>query len=141
MAKVNLSKAAKLVNKNRTTIWRHIKSGRLSSEKDRDGMPMVDTSELLRVYGELYEDATPKTERKQHQATLEHSELLSIIEQLRDEQREMRKQIENLSNRLTYKQEVPLPKEKSIEDHPEWPKEIKTLSDILLRQELKSKYD
>ena len=58
MAKINLSKAAELVGKDRTTIWRHVKSGKLSIERDADRLPFVDTSELIRVYGEIKLNAT-----------------------------------------------------------------------------------
>ncbi len=144
MAKVNLSQAAKLANKNRTTIWRHIKAGRLSSEKGVDGLPTVDTSELIRVYGDIQLNATHETPEKQHKATPSYSDLIKVIEQLRKEQLEMKEQITNLNNRLTYipvqepvKQEA---KTRAPEDDPDWPKELKTLADISTRNEIKAKY-
>ena len=53
MASINLSQAAKLVAKSRTTLWKYIKSGKLSVNRDSNGKPFVDTSELIRVFGEL----------------------------------------------------------------------------------------
>ena len=50
MAKISISEAARLTGKNRTTLHRHIKSGKLSKFLDNDNAPLLDTSELMRVY-------------------------------------------------------------------------------------------
>ena len=136
MAKLNLSQAAKLTWKNRTTIWRHIHSGKLSIERDRDGLPFVDTSELIRVYGELEPIATVKDKKKPHKATPSYEDLIEVIEALRKDQFEMKVQIRELSNRLTYSATA-APQQESEpqpEDDPDWPKEISSLADINLRQ-------
>jgi hypothetical protein len=146
MAKVNLSQAAKLTGKNRTTIWRHIHSGKLSIERDRDGLPFVDTSELIRVYGELEPIATDTPEKKPHEATHSYEELIGLIEQLRKEQLEMKVHIENLTNRLSYTPELKnkelssVKQSKKPEDDPDWPINLETLADITLRNEIKKKY-
>ena len=143
MAKVNLSKAAKLVGKNRTTIWRHIKIGKLSSEKNRDGLPMVDTSELIRVYGEMREIATSKKTNIHHQTTSDYSVLLEVIKELKRDQAVMMVQIENLTNRLNHTPAPPVvasQKEADPEDDPLWPKKINSVADIALRNEIKEKY-
>jgi hypothetical protein len=140
MAKLNLSQAAKAVGKNRTTIWRHIKSGKLSCEKDIDDMPLVDTSELLRVYGEIKNNATPTGKDIQHQATQSYSTLISVIEDLRKEQSELKSQINELSRRLTYTSQKKQPETQTAESDPDWPKEIKTMADIAKRNDLKKKY-
>lgn len=49
MSLVSVTEAAVLVGKSNPTIYRHIKSGKLS----RDSGGLIDTSELIRVYGEL----------------------------------------------------------------------------------------
>jgi hypothetical protein len=147
MAKVNLSQAAKLTGKNRTTIWRHIHSGKLSIERDRDGLPFVDTSELIRVYGELEPIATGDAKKKPHQATYSYEDLIAIVELLRKEQAEMKAEIENLTNRLTYipepnsKELSPVTQSKKPEDDPDWPKEVKTMADIVLRREIQLKIE
>ena len=146
MAKVNLSQAAKLTGKNRTTIWRHIHSGKLSIERDRDGLPFVDTSELIRVYGELEPIATNDTKKKPHQATYDYEDLIAIVELLRKEQAEMKAEIENLTNRLSYtpepnsKELSPVKQSNKPEDDPDWPAEVKTMADIILRNEINKKY-
>jgi hypothetical protein len=53
---LNVSSAAKAVGKNRSTIHRYMKDGRLSSVVDDTGHVKIDTSELLRVFGELKSD-------------------------------------------------------------------------------------
>lgn len=54
MALVSISEAAKLVRRNRTTLYRDIEKGRLSKTVSPEGDTRIDTSELLRVYGRLY---------------------------------------------------------------------------------------
>lgn len=53
MAIISISEAAKLVEKNRTTVLRYIKSGRLSASKDKGGAWLIDTAELVRVFGDF----------------------------------------------------------------------------------------
>lgn len=50
MAKISISEAAKLIGKNRSTLYRHINSGKLSKHFDNNNNPLLDTSELSRVY-------------------------------------------------------------------------------------------
>ena len=53
MAKVSISEAARLTGKSRTTLHRLIKTGELSTCHGERNARMVDTSELLRVFGTL----------------------------------------------------------------------------------------
>lgn len=53
MAKLNISQAAKRVGVSRQTFYRHIEKKGISTTKDAEGNPLIDVSELLRVYGEL----------------------------------------------------------------------------------------
>lgn len=145
MAKVNLSKAAELVGKNRTTIWRHAKQGKISIERGRDGNPLVDTSELIRVYGELQPDATPFSKKKQHEATPSYSELMEAVQTLRKEQIEMKNKLAELvelTNRLGYTPNTKQETTRALapEEDPDWPVEIKTISDICLRNEIMKKH-
>ena len=48
----NLTEASELVGINRTTIWRHIKRGLVSASMDSLGKSTIETSELIRVYGQ-----------------------------------------------------------------------------------------
>ena len=53
MAIVRVTEAYKLVGKTRKTIQRYISIGKLSKTIGSDGKEGIDTSELLRVFGEL----------------------------------------------------------------------------------------
>ncbi|WP_233965691.1 helix-turn-helix transcriptional regulator, partial [Pectobacterium versatile] len=53
MAQVSISEAARLTGKSRTTLHRLIKTGELSTCHGERNAKMLDTSELLRVFGAL----------------------------------------------------------------------------------------
>jgi hypothetical protein len=57
MAFVTITEAAQLVRRSRRTLYRDIDKGRLSKTIRHDGGTVIDTAELLRVYGELYKDS------------------------------------------------------------------------------------
>ncbi len=57
MALVSITEAAKLVRRNRSTIYRDIEKGRLSKTVTPDGETQIETSELLRTYGQLHSEA------------------------------------------------------------------------------------
>lgn len=60
MAKVSISEAARLAGISRPTLYRRIEAGEISVERDGDSVS-VDTSELLRVFGELQMPGSPAT--------------------------------------------------------------------------------
>ena len=88
-----LSEAARLVGKDRSTIHRHINSGQLSKGVDNDGMPYVETSELIRAYGPLRHDEPP---------VLIHAENLNI-DAVMAELKALRDAVSRLENRLEYR--------------------------------------
>ena len=53
MAQLSISAAARAAGKDRGTIQRYIKNGRLSVSKDAAGSTVIETAELLRVFGAL----------------------------------------------------------------------------------------
>lgn len=63
MAQLSISAAARAAGKDRGTIQRYIKSGRISTSRDAAGGVVIETSELLRVFGSLQgsgnKDAAP----------------------------------------------------------------------------------
>ena len=59
MALISLAEAAKLVGRSKRTLYRDVTKGCLSVSQDVTGVKMVDTSELIRVYGEI--GVTPVT--------------------------------------------------------------------------------
>lgn len=64
MSLLSISAAARAVKKSRGTIYNYLKSGRLSCTKDNDGNTKIDTSELLRVFGELSSNITLEQNKK-----------------------------------------------------------------------------
>ena len=53
MAKLGMTKAAKLAGVSRTTLYKKIKNGDISATKNADGHNEIDVAELERVYGPL----------------------------------------------------------------------------------------
>ncbi|UYO76372.1 helix-turn-helix domain-containing protein (plasmid) [Halomonas qinghailakensis] len=90
---LTIPQVAKLYEKHRSTIHRHIESGRLSCGFRGDGTRVVDIAELVRCYGEpkqlppeMQPDATAKSEDLQP-AMLQalqamHQELVSLREEV-----------------------------------------------------------
>jgi predicted site-specific integrase-resolvase len=54
MAKVTVSEAARLVGLARQNLYKnYINEGKISVDRDHLGNPKIDTSELIRVFGEI----------------------------------------------------------------------------------------
>lgn len=53
MALISVSEASKLCGKDRKTLYRHIKEGKLSATKDETDTTRIDVAELTRFYGAL----------------------------------------------------------------------------------------
>jgi hypothetical protein len=93
MANVSISEAARVTGKSRATIQRHIKVGKLSVGKDVSGNPIIDTSELLRVYGSMQaesgavgQDETPTVGLLKEQLRQAHEREEWLKKQLEAEQ-------------------------------------------------------
>lgn len=61
MAKLNITQAAKAAGISRNTLYAHIRSGKISCEKDKSGNKSIDISELQRVYGSIEHRRTLKS--------------------------------------------------------------------------------
>lgn len=60
----SVREAAQRVGISRQTMFRHIKTGKVSATIDRDGQKQIEVTELIRVFGELQpETDTPATPR------------------------------------------------------------------------------
>ncbi len=114
MAKLNITQAAHAVGKHRSTLQRHIKDGTLSAEKDAADNPLLDVSELQRVYGHVENptDAAASQSTVMRQFDMPHSatkiELLEVKlaaaerernEAVRREQEEKERHRETRENR------------------------------------------
>ena len=62
VTKLNISQAARAANISRNTLYKKLKRGAISKEQDAEGNPVIDVSELLRVYPKLDMDAALDTE-------------------------------------------------------------------------------
>jgi chromosome segregation ATPase len=91
MPKVSISEAARMAGKSRITIHRHIEKGLVSKEIDETGSPVIDVSELERVYGSLRHDTASEGVSREPHATDETSNDSSLLQG----------EIENLRERLS----------------------------------------
>lgn len=83
MALVGVTEASRLTGKSRATIYRKMKSGELSSHKDGDTEALLETSELMRVFG-----AFEAPGKAPHEAPRDNTELVLLqaeIQQLKVE--------------------------------------------------------
>ena len=53
MSKITLSEAVEIIPVSESTLRRHMRAGKVSSEKDHNRRNLFDTAELVRVYGDL----------------------------------------------------------------------------------------
>ena len=108
MALLPVSKAAELVGLNRKTMYSYIKSGKVSASKDSKGALLVDTSELIRVFGELRHNKDSESNATRLFETPDVNQImLDKIEQ-------MARQIESLTEKVVELQKqlaLPAPKE------------------------------
>lgn len=104
MAKHNLTAAANLVGITRQTLYQHIESKGISVETDSKGKRLIDTAELIRVYGSLQSD-----ERKPNVKTLrnltpandtENSVLQAKLEAEKEKTALLQERVADLAKRL-----------------------------------------
>lgn len=131
MALVTITEASKLTGKARKTLYAHFKQGKLSYRMQVDGTKQVDTSELIRVYGELKLEVTQVTPPHVTEVTPSNvtsdgiAALVAAVEIMRQQQELDRKEnvllrkqlldltdtVKSLTNRLEYKPESPVGQE------------------------------
>lgn len=139
MALVTISEAAKLTGKSRTTIHRHISTGKLSKVQDGAGNFKLDISELIRVYGSFKNVLIGQTEHSSTELDITLSEHNKNNNELllRTENEQLKKQIDLLKDHVsTLKQALVLleykkeEKEQStpIQEEPNQPPEVKQVT-------------
>lgn len=111
MALVSITEAAKLVRRNRSTLYRDIEKGRLSKTVTPDGETQIETSELLRTYGQLHseDDEETRASRERMRIALleERNRSLERALALEAELRKVKDQVTNeLRARLADKETV-----------------------------------
>jgi IS30 family transposase len=110
MALVSISEAAKLVRRNRSTIYRDIERGRISKTVSPEGETQIETSELLRAYGRLHSEDEmdePSRERMRIAILEERTRALERALALEAELRKVKDQVTHeLRARLADKENV-----------------------------------
>lgn len=76
----SISEAARVANKSRSTIHRHIKEGKLSKVIGPDGRPAIETSELHRVYQDLSQGDSSSTPDMVQLGTPRNTPITSALE-------------------------------------------------------------
>jgi len=105
MAVVSISEAARLAGKGRSTIQRHIKSGKLSANIDAAGNPVIDTSELCRAYGAIQVADTGQTVSLTQDETATIATLQEELRAARERERAAQEREEWLKKQLEVEQE------------------------------------
>ena len=99
MAKVLVTQAAQLVGKSRKSLYRHIKQGKLSVSQNEEGVSLIETSELIRVYGSLRQVETgdkPKSAPQRDSKRDTFESLISELKLLRQEVSSLREELANV---------------------------------------------
>jgi hypothetical protein len=104
--KFTLVQAAKETGRDRSTLFRAIKKGKLSGEKQDDGSYLIDSSELFRVYPEKQIDSamTQGAQVELHQAAQQGALVHALREQidlLKDQLDREREQADHWRNQAT----------------------------------------
>lgn len=103
MARVSISKAAKLAGISRSAFYKtYIEQGKITVSSDTNGKKYIDTSEILRVFGKLEGDIqdTPESRTETGHRTVHSVEVDMLKNQLLEAQR---RELE--SNRKVQQQE------------------------------------
>jgi uncharacterized protein YlxW (UPF0749 family) len=111
MTEISITEAMKLTGKSRPTLYRHIKSGKLSKTSNGG----IDTSELRRVYGE-FETLNVTNENKVVTKSIKtEKKSISQIEKDETEIQHLKEQLEMLKSQLS-KTEYQLERSQQKED-------------------------
>ena len=126
---VNVSQAAKLANISRDTFYKnYINKGKISVSRDGRNRPMVDTSEILRVFGSLHTD-TVKNPTDQTQSYTKKDSICTVLtpsEAAKIQQLEQENQ--HLKERLAELQQL----HQEAKDREQWQRgQIEKLTDTL----------
>lgn len=76
MAILTISEASKATGKATSTLYRHISQGKVSVSKNRDDVTVVDTSELIRVYGDINISASEKEDENTREPKKKEREII-----------------------------------------------------------------
>ena len=101
MASHSVTEAAKLAGVTRRTIYRHIKAGKLSASVTGSDNTIIETSELLRVYGVLSQPEPEQVSTGSHDNQPEYvTLLLAEMSQLREQISLLTSKVDELQGQL-----------------------------------------
>ena len=101
MASHSVTEAAKLAGVTRRTIYRHIKAGKLSASVTDGDNTVIETSELLRVYGALSQPQPEQVSTGSHENQPEYvTLLLAELSQLREQISSLASKVDELQGQL-----------------------------------------
>lgn len=83
MALVNITQAANIAGITKSTLYKHIKQGKVTSCLTPDGNKAIDTNELARVYGVLTATVAADTNDGFSQLQLDNDRLRSELHEVR----------------------------------------------------------
>ena len=103
MTQVSVVEAANLVGRDRKTLYRSIKEGKLSATLSATGQRQVDVTELIRVFGELRDirdsgETVTLPQRETPSETARLSALEAENQQLRERLADKDRHIEDMRN-------------------------------------------
>lgn len=105
MAILSISASARASGKDRNTIKRYLKDGRLSSTKDSVGNVVIDTAELVRVFGALKTDGSTDAPSQTPTSAPESTVLNQVVETLREQLKSAQDREEWLKGQLEAEQQ------------------------------------
>lgn len=110
MAWHTIQDTLKLTGRSRSQLYRDMATGLVSYRTGKDDRREFETSELIRVYGELNIKETPKRHRKGHQENNDNSpenpQLEAIRKQLSDLQQSVTLMLEDKNTRETERRQI-----------------------------------
>lgn len=98
MALVSITEAARLTGKSRRTIQRHIATGKLSMSRNDATEKSIETSELIRCYGEIKQNTVTPKHDAEH-VTMSRNATLQIDKNEAEIER-LKQQVDLLNQRL-----------------------------------------
>lgn len=130
MAKVSISEASRLTGKSRTTLYRLIRTGQLSTCTGEKNAKLVDISELLRVFG-AFDGCSGEQVTEQvteHRVTGAEQQTEQVVQALKQEVEHLRalvssqsSHIESLKQAMQLLEHKPAPAEPSSPRSSWWP--------------------
>lgn len=108
MAWHSMSQAQKMTGKSRRTLYRDMSSGRISYRTNAKGHREIETTELIRAYGEIENDGTQERHTvSQENGTPPDNEMMTEIRALRQEVAELKSMLLRIEHKETAQPETP----------------------------------